>query len=64
MCQSHEDVILESTKTVGVMMLNRPQYLNALNLSMVNKILAGLNDWQETKAVVIMRGNFVFFKGF
>ncbi|XP_044726646.1 3-hydroxyisobutyryl-CoA hydrolase, mitochondrial-like isoform X1 [Chrysoperla carnea] len=55
MCQSHEDVILESTKTVGVMMLNRPQYLNALNLSMVNKILAALNDWQETKAVVIMR---------
>lgn len=59
MCQSQEDVILESNQNVGVIVLNRQKYLNALNLSMVNKIFAALAAWSETKAVIIMRGIFI-----
>lgn len=51
-----DDVIFETINNVGVMTLNRPKALNSLNLSMVDKILPTLNEWQNQKSFVLVKG--------
>lgn len=40
----------------GVIILNRPKALNALNLSMVEKIYPVLKKWESSKRLVIIEG--------
>lgn len=50
-----DEILLESIKDVGVITLNRPKALNALNLSMVRQLLPVLKEWEREKALVIIR---------
>lgn len=40
----------------GIIILNRPKALNALNLSMVEKIYPVLKKWESSKKLVIIEG--------
>ncbi|XP_011497619.1 PREDICTED: 3-hydroxyisobutyryl-CoA hydrolase, mitochondrial [Ceratosolen solmsi marchali] len=50
------DVIINDSGACGVLVLNRPKALNALNLSMVQKIYPILKQWEQTKKLIIIRG--------
>ncbi|XP_044761959.1 3-hydroxyisobutyryl-CoA hydrolase, mitochondrial isoform X2 [Coccinella septempunctata] len=51
------DVILEEINNKGIITLNRPKVLNALNLSMVKKIVPALKKWEKDgKICVIIKG--------
>lgn len=41
----------------GLITLNRPKALNALNLSMVKKIYPALKEWESTKKLVMIKGS-------
>ncbi|KRT81576.1 hypothetical protein AMK59_6138 [Oryctes borbonicus] len=56
MATTQDDVIFETVNNVGVITLNRPKALNSLNLSMVEKLLPTLNEWQGKKSFVIIKG--------
>lgn len=47
----NEEVILEKIGDKGVVVLNRPKALNALNLTMVRKIFPQLKKWNDEMAV-------------
>ncbi|XP_049939376.1 3-hydroxyisobutyryl-CoA hydrolase, mitochondrial isoform X1 [Schistocerca serialis cubense] len=53
---SENDVIIESVNDKGVITLNRPKALNALNLSMIRKIFPTMKNWEKEKSLVIMKG--------
>jgi len=53
---TEEDVLFESVNNKGVIILNRPKALNALNLSMVNKIHPKLKLWEKEKMLVLIKG--------
>ncbi|KAM9805168.1 3-hydroxyisobutyryl-CoA hydrolase, mitochondrial [Neosynchiropus ocellatus] len=60
------DVLLEKVGRAGVITMNRPQVLNALNLSMVQKILPQLKKWEvdtETDLVIIKGHGRAFCSG-
>lgn len=51
------DVLLEEINNKGIITLNRPKVLNALDLSMVKKIVPALKKWEKDgKACVIVKG--------
>lgn len=56
---SSEEVILERIGNKGIITLNRPKALNALNLSMIKKIYPQLRNWEmdNTMKMVIIKGN-------
>lgn len=56
MATSQDDVIFETINNVGVITLNRPKALNALNLSMIDKILPTLTQWEKEKSFVLIKG--------
>ncbi|KAJ8911962.1 hypothetical protein NQ315_012773 [Exocentrus adspersus] len=56
MSTDQSDVIIQNIKDKGVIILNRPKALNALNLSMVRKIYPALKDWEPKKTLVIIKG--------
>ncbi|KAF4530598.1 hypothetical protein B566_EDAN006804 [Ephemera danica] len=41
---------------VGLIILNRPKALNALNLSMIREIYPTIKSWQQNKTLIIMKG--------
>ncbi|EEZ97382.1 3-hydroxyisobutyryl-CoA hydrolase, mitochondrial isoform X1 [Tribolium castaneum] len=51
-----DDVIFDNVGDKGVITLNRPKALNALNLSMVNKLYPTLVQWESEKSLVIIKG--------
>lgn len=51
-----DDVILQSIGDKGIITLNRPKALNALNLSMIKKIYPALKSWESEKSLVIIKG--------
>ncbi|XP_066600268.1 3-hydroxyisobutyryl-CoA hydrolase, mitochondrial-like [Prorops nasuta] len=55
-CGTNNDILFEDCGHVGVITLNRPSALNALNFSMVNKITSTLKHWETTKKLVIVEG--------
>ncbi|KAK5649852.1 hypothetical protein RI129_000881 [Pyrocoelia pectoralis] len=54
---TEEDVLFESIRNMGVITLNRPKALNALNLSMVRKIYPKMKEWETEKAFVLIKGS-------
>ncbi|XP_070566285.1 3-hydroxyisobutyryl-CoA hydrolase, mitochondrial-like isoform X2 [Ptychodera flava] len=56
---AEDDVILEKINKKGVITLNRPKALNALNLSMIRKIYPQLKQWEEDgeTSLVIIKGS-------
>ncbi|KAK2586338.1 hypothetical protein KPH14_010631 [Odynerus spinipes] len=51
-----DEVLIDDVKDKGIITLNRPQALNALNHSMVQKIYPVLKEWESNKKLVIMQG--------
>ncbi|KAJ0179051.1 hypothetical protein K1T71_005826 [Dendrolimus kikuchii] len=56
MSTQEQDVLFETLNNAGIITLNRPQALNSLNTSMVTKMLPQLQDWEKSKALVIIKG--------
>lgn len=56
MSTDSEDVIFEEVCNAGIITLNRPKALNALNTSMVTKLLPNLQQWEQKRALVIIKG--------
>src|ERR1043165_6840177 len=56
---SHETIIVETKGRVGVVRLNRPQALNALNAKLNEELTAAIDAFEadETIACVILTGN-------
>ncbi|XP_076242179.1 3-hydroxyisobutyryl-CoA hydrolase isoform X1 [Calliopsis andreniformis] len=52
-----DDVLIKDIENKGIITLNRPKALNALNLSMVEKIYSALKKWESSKKVVIIEGS-------
>ncbi len=52
--QGEQEVIFEAVKGKGVITLNRPKALNALNLSMIRKIHPILRDWESANKQFII----------
>jgi len=51
-----ESVIFESKNHKGIITLNKPKSLNAINYDMVTKILSKLEEWETTQQMVIIKG--------
>ncbi|XP_076631569.1 3-hydroxyisobutyryl-CoA hydrolase isoform X1 [Colletes latitarsis] len=51
-----DDVLIKDIGNKGIITLNRPKALNALNLSMVEKIHPVLKKWNLSKKLVIIEG--------
>lgn len=56
MSSDHNDVLFEDIGNKGLITLNRPRALNALNLSMIEKIYPVLKVWEKEKLLVIVKG--------
>lgn len=56
MSTQESDVLFETLNNAGIITLNRPKALNALNTSMVSKMLPQLQEWERSKALVIIKG--------
>lgn len=49
-----EDTIFEVVNGKGIITLNRPRALNALNLSMARKIFKTLREWESSNVQFVM----------
>lgn len=56
MSTSEDEVLFESIRNMGVITLNRPKALNALNLPMVRKIYEKMQEWETKKGFVLIKG--------
>ena len=54
-----DEAILEKIDSKGVITLNKPKALNALNLNMIRKIYPQLRQWEEDQytSMVIIKGS-------
>lgn len=50
------DVLFETKNRCGIITLNKPKALNAIDLNMVQEILRHLEKWENTMSMVIIRG--------
>ncbi|XP_011166171.1 3-hydroxyisobutyryl-CoA hydrolase, mitochondrial isoform X1 [Solenopsis invicta] len=51
-----DEILIKDVGDSGVIVLNRPKALNALNLTMVQKIYSTLKQWEPSKKLVIIEG--------
>ncbi|GBP09596.1 3-hydroxyisobutyryl-CoA hydrolase, mitochondrial [Eumeta japonica] len=56
MSSQESDMLFETINNAGVVTLNRPKALNALNTSMVSQLLPKLQEWENSKHLVLMKG--------
>lgn len=56
MSSSTDSVLFETINKAGIVTLNRPKALNALNLEMVNEMYPTLRKWETQKKLVIVKG--------
>ncbi|XP_034042769.1 3-hydroxyisobutyryl-CoA hydrolase, mitochondrial isoform X1 [Thalassophryne amazonica] len=56
--QAEAEVLLEKVGNAGVITMNRPKVLNALNLSMIRQIYPQLKEWEEDNetCIVMIKG--------
>lgn len=52
-----DSVLVAEINNKGILTLNRPKILNALNYEMTEKIFVALNKWQNTKSMIIIKGS-------
>nr|CAB3252815.1 3-hydroxyisobutyryl-CoA hydrolase, mitochondrial [Phallusia mammillata] len=54
-----DDVLFDKVGGAGIITLNRPSALNALNLSMIQKILPKIKEWEDDPrtTMIIMKGS-------
>lgn len=52
-----ESVLAEEINNKGILTLNRPNILNAVNFEMAEKVFIALNKWQDTKSMIIIKGS-------
>lgn len=50
-------VLADERNGKGILTLNQPKMLNALHFEMAEKIYVALNKWQNTKSMIIIKGN-------
>jgi len=50
------EVLLQTVANKGIITLNRPKALNALNLSMIRKIYPTMKKWEHETSMVIIKG--------
>ncbi|KAK8729894.1 hypothetical protein OTU49_008377 [Cherax quadricarinatus] len=53
---SSSETLLEEVGDKGLITLNRPKALNALNINMIRQIYPKLQEWETTKTMVIIKG--------
>lgn len=51
-----DTVLFDEVNNNGLITINRPKALNAINLDMVRKIYSKLKPWEDTKNLVVIRG--------
>ncbi|XP_059052917.1 3-hydroxyisobutyryl-CoA hydrolase, mitochondrial [Achroia grisella] len=56
MSTQEPEVLFETLNNAGIITLNRQKALNSLNLSMVNTMLPKLQEWENSKHMVIIKG--------
>ncbi|KAJ8980765.1 hypothetical protein NQ317_013770 [Molorchus minor] len=52
----HEEVILQNVGDKGLIILNRPDAMNAMNVEMAKKVYNTLKKWKSIKSAVILKG--------
>lgn len=55
--QKTDVVLTEEVGDKGVLILNRPKALNALNLEMITKLKSTIEKWGNTKSMIIIKSN-------
>ncbi|XP_063981702.1 3-hydroxyisobutyryl-CoA hydrolase, mitochondrial [Diachasmimorpha longicaudata] len=55
--EAHEDILFEEIGESGLITLNRPKVLNAINLPMVSQMYSVLKEWETSKNLVVIRGS-------
>lgn len=50
-------VLVEEVNNKGILTLNRPEVLNAGTYEMVQKIFVAINNWKDTKSMIIIKGS-------
>lgn len=50
-------VLADEINGKGILTLNQPKMLNALHFEMAEKIFNAVNKWQNTKSMIIIKGN-------
>ena len=57
MCSSTpQEVLFQVKNDIGIITLNRPKALNALNATMATQIYPQLKEWENTVKFVIIEG--------
>ena len=51
-----DEVLFEVKNRVGIITMNRPKQLNALNLSMIRQMYPKLKEWENKLDLVMIRG--------
>ncbi|KAG5896178.1 3-hydroxyisobutyryl-CoA hydrolase [Gonioctena quinquepunctata] len=51
-----DKLIVDNFEDKGVITLNRPKHLNAVDFEMILDIFSSLKEWQETKNLVMIKG--------
>lgn len=49
-------VVAEEVNDKGILTMNRPKAMNATNLEMLQKLLATIQKWSNTKSLIIIKG--------
>lgn len=49
-------VLTKEVNNSGLLALNRPDVLNAFNLDMIGQISDVINDWRDSKSLIVVRG--------
>lgn len=57
MMRGSDYVLAEEVGDKGVLILNRPKALNALNVEMIQNIFATFEKWQTSKSMIIVKSN-------
>lgn len=52
-----DSVLAEEINNKGILTLNRPHILNAVNFEMAEKIFVALKKWHNTKSMIIIKGS-------